>query len=286
MISRRMVQSILGLAWFIDGLLQLKPQMFAKAFIQQVVLPTGDGQPHWISSIVHWGADIAIPHLAIWNTLFATTQLLIGLAFLLNFKLKATIVASVVWSAIVWIFGEGFGQILTGQTSLLTGAPGAAVIYALIGIALWTNGQQKPSEWNPKGIRFAQYSLAILFIIGFGLHFQPSYLSQAALSQKVAVPWLANATMHHGLVISLTLALIELAIAVMLIGKFQIHIAVWTSIVLSLVFWWSGQLFGQIFDPLSTDFNSGLLMFLLALCCYPQHLWGAYRKTDIRQMAA
>lgn len=286
MISRRTVQTLLGLAWFIDGLLQLKPQMFAKAFIQQVILPTGDGQPQWIASIVHWGANIATPHIALWNTLFAAIQLLIGLAFMLNVTLKTTIIASVVWSAMVWTFGEGFGQILTGQASLLTGAPGAVVIYALIGIAIWTNAERKPSEWTLKGIRFAQYSLAVLFILGFVLRFQPSFLSREALSQQMAVPWVANVTLHHGLIISFILALIELTVAVLLIGKWQTRIAVWTSIALSLFFWWAGQLFGQVFDPLSTDFNSGLVMFLLALCCYPQHLWGAHVQNQVQSTAS
>lgn len=272
MISRRVVQTLLGLVWFLDGLLQLKPQMFTPAFVKQVILPVADGQPHWISALVNVGANIAIGHIVLWNAIFAAIQLLLGLALTFNIKTRAAIVTSIVWSTIVWIFGEGFGQILTGQSLLLTGAPGAALIYGLVGGAIWPDGERGPSVWSPSGIRFAQLSLAGLFIFGSILHFQRSALSPIELSQAIANPWLANVIGHQGRVVSLILTGIELAVAVMLIGKLGTRIAVWVSITLSLLFWWAGQSFGQIFEPLATDFNSGLLMVILALCSYPL-LW-------------
>lgn len=274
MISRMMVQRFLGIIWFVDGVLQLKPQMFTPTFIKQVILPTAVGQPHLIESIVNWGAGVAFGHIVMWNAVFAAIQLLLGLALMFNFKVKTTIVASLIWSAIVWIFGEGFGQLLTGLSLLLTGAPGAALIYGLIGVAVWPDRSAEPSAWNPRGTRFARFSLAGLFILGCLLQLQRNYLTPTGLSQGIALPWLANEIGNHGVLVSFMLALTELVIAAMLILGIRVRMAVWAAVVLSLAFWWLGQSFGQVLDPLSTDFNSGLLMAVLALCSDPQLLSG------------
>ncbi len=40
------------------------------------------------------------------------------------------------------------------------------------------------------------------------------------------------------------------------------------SLIMSALFWWIGQSFGQPLFPTSTDFNSGLLMILLSLISF------------------
>ncbi|MGH2481718.1 MAG: hypothetical protein ACRDHW_18860, partial [Ktedonobacteraceae bacterium] len=42
------------------------------------------------------------------------------------------------------------------------------------------------------------------------------------------------------------------------------------SILLSLLIWWAAQGFGMIFTGLATDFNSGLLVVLMTLACWPK----------------
>lgn len=277
-LTRRSMQSLLGAIWLLDGLLQLKPQMFSQAFIKQVILPTGQGQPAWVSSLVNWGGNLVVGHLIIWNTLFALVQLALGIALIFNFKLKQTIIASLAWSAIVWIFGEGVGQILTGQSLLLNGAPGAVLIYGLLGIAIWPKNTGDSRQWSHRGIRFSQVSLAILLAFGFVMHLQPTYLTPNGLSQVIAVPWLSKTVVHDGAVVSAVLGLIELGLAMMLLFKFRLRAAVWGSIVLFVLFWWAGQSFGQIIDPLATDFNSGLLMVLLAVCSNPELVKGHIQR--------
>lgn len=269
-VSRRSMQTILGLIWFFDGVFQLKPQMFNQAFIKQVILPTGQGQPLWISALVNWGGHLVVGHLAIWNTLFAVIQLALGVCMIFNFKIKQTIIASLVWSALVWIFGEGVGQLFTGQSLLLNGAPGAVLIYGLVGIAIYPKNEGDTREWRSHSIRFSQLSLGILLAAGFAMHLQPAYLSLNGFSQVIAVPWLAKTIGNGGAVISILLGFLELTLAGLFFCKFGIRFAVGASIVLFTLYWWAGQSFGQIFDPLATDFNSGLLMILLAICSKPE----------------
>ncbi|QQE80023.1 hypothetical protein [Alicyclobacillus sp. SO9] len=269
-VSRIGMQRILGTVWFLDGLFQLKPQMFTPSFLKQVVLPTSAGQPHWLASIVKWGAGIEMSHIVVWNTLFALIQLLIGLALIFNFRVKFFIIASLIWSVFVWIFGEGAGQILTGQSSLINGAPGAALIYGLLGIAVFPKQEADAGEWRGFGIRFAQVSLAIVLFTGFALQFQHLYLTPTGLSQAVSVTWLAKAIGTGGIPLSILLALIELALGTMLLVKFKLRFTVWVSIALFFVYWWMGQSFGQFTQPLATDFNTGLLMILLAISSNPE----------------
>ncbi|WDL99116.1 hypothetical protein [Alicyclobacillus sp. ALC3] len=271
-VSRRTMQSALGVMWLLDGIFQLKPQMFSQAFIQQVILPTSDGQPVWISTMIHWGAHVVAGNLVVWNSLFALVQLALGVALMFNVKVRQTIVASLIWSGIVWIFGEGTGQLLTGQTLLLNGAPGAVVIYALVGIAVFPKKGRNSREWQGSSVRFAQVSLAGLLALGFVLHLQPVYLTAGGLRQAIMVPWLAQALNSHGAVYSVVLGCIELALAIMLFFRIRLRVAVWLSIVLFTLYWWVGQSFGQIQDPLATDFNSGLLLVLLAICANPELL--------------
>ncbi|QSO46781.1 hypothetical protein [Alicyclobacillus mengziensis] len=283
MISRRSVQSLLGFIWFIDGLFQIKPQMFTRAFIQQVILPTAQGEPHWVTAIVNWGASLTSPHIAMWNTVFALVQILLGLAFLFNFRLRATIVASLVWSLVVWVFGEGFGQLFTGQSLLLTGAPGAVVIYALLGVVIWPSKSQTSDGWSHRGRRFAQLSMAGLFLLGCVLHLQSMYLTPTGLSGAMAVSWVGTIIGHGGAVISVILAAIELMMAVLFVFRIRLRATVWTALVLAFVFWWVGQSFGQVFDPLSTDFNSGIVMMLLAAAAYPHRIYTDWYREKVRR---
>lgn len=268
MISRRFVQSLLGIIWFIDGLLQLKPQMFTPEFSKQVILATAQGQPLWIATIIHWGGDIVLYHPISWDFIFALIQLGLGSAIIFNIRIRTAIIASLVWSGIVWIFGEGLGQLFTGQALLLSGAPGAVLIYGLIAIAIWPNSHDK-YVWSKSKIRFSQYALATLYTLGCILNFQNSSLFQGGFSNAIAISWLQKAVSGYDVILSISFGLIEFILAVLLFFKIWLRYTIYVSILLSLVFWWIGQEFGQIFDPLSTDFNSGLLFVLLSICAYP-----------------
>lgn len=270
-ISRRTIQIILGVIWFVDGLLQLKPQMFTKAFVSQVILPTAQSQPSWIAHSVTWAANIITPHIAIYDAIFALIQLLIGLGLIFNVKVKTTLVISFVWAFIVWWFGEGFGQLLTGQTLLLTGAPGAVFLYGIVGWAIWPK-EESVSHSEPvsgRGMKISRYALGVLWILGSVLQFQPAYLTTKGLSGAFAADWMANAVGSNGATASIVLAIIELIIGIAILMNRWVRPFMWASIVIAFFFWWVGQSFGQMFSSLGTDPNAGPLFILLTLCACP-----------------
>lgn len=272
-ISRRSAAIILGIIWFIDGLLQLKPQMFTQAFLNQVILPMAQGQPSWISDAITWGVHFTAPHIGIWNLIFALTQLMLGIAFILNVIPRTIICVSIVWSLVVWVFGEGVGQLFTGQSLIVSGAPGAVIIYAFIALAIWPR-RDGSNGWSGWTKRFSQASLGVIWVVGCIMLLQPSTLSGDALSQAVGVSWLSTLLGHAQIAFTIALAIVELILGVLLFFGKQVRTAAWVSIGLSFVFWWVGQSFGQVFDPLSTDVNSGPLLILLAICAL-QPRWTA-----------
>jgi hypothetical protein len=270
-ISRRIIQAVLGFIWFIDGLLQLKPQMFTKVFVEQVILPMAQGGPAWIAQSVTWAAHIVEPHIGIYNIIFAAIQLLIGLGLMFNIKVKTTLVISFIWTIIVWWFGEGFGMLLTGQVLLVTGAPGAVLLYGFIGWSIW------PSEGNEtqlravslRGMSVARWSLGLLWILGAILQVQPAYLKPNGISGAFTADWVAHLVGTSGVTVTIILAIIELAIGVGILINRRMRPFMWASIILSLIFWWTGQAFGQMFTALGTDPNAGPLFILLTLCACP-----------------
>jgi len=270
-ISKRALIIALGVLWVIDGILQFKPTMFTPAFIQQVILPNAVSQPLWISAPILWAAGIAGAHIAAWNALFAALQTLLGVALILRFKTRLTLVGTFLWSFIVWWVGEGFGGLLTGGALLATGAPGAIVFYVLVGIALWPG---KAPNQEERGDRrdFARWSLAILWFIGAALHLQPAYFHGSALSQSFSAGWVAGLIDGHAPAATIVIALIEFLIGVGTLVPRLFREAAWAGIVLSLLFWWVAQDFGQVLSPLGTDPNSGPMWVLLTLCAFPDLL--------------
>ena len=281
LISRRTIQTVLGIIWFIDGLLQLKPKMFTKAFVEQVIVPTAQGQPAWIAHTVTWAAHVVAPHIAAYNVVFAVVQLLIGFGLMFNVKLKTTLAVSFVWTIIVWWFGEGFGQLLTGQVLLLAGAPGAVLLYGLIGWAIWPreNDDTHSGAVSVRGMYIARWSLGILWILGAILQLQPTYLAPNGVGGSFAVDWMAHLIGNDGVVTSIILAAIELAIGLGALMNRRVRPFMWASIILSLIFWWVGQSFGQMFSTLGTDPNTGPLLILLTFCACPT----LFARTEVEE---
>ncbi len=191
------VQITLALLWLLDGLLQLQRPMFTSAFVKQIILPASLGQPGFVKAPMQFGSHVFLLDPVIFNTLFVLLQLTIGLLILWRRSLKLGLGLSVVWGLIVWVFGEGYGGLLTGHSLLLMGAPGAAIIYAILALAVW----QSQSQQNKTKHGTAFWLVFVWLIIWFGggiyqlLPGQNSATSLAAMVQANAQgqpAWLAS----------------------------------------------------------------------------------------------
>jgi hypothetical protein len=118
--------------------------MFGRGFAATVLAPAAQGQPAIVARPVLWFAGIVFSHPALWNAVFAGIQLALGIALLVPSTARKALFASIAWALGVWWFGEGAGMVLGGAASPRTGAPGAAVLYAVIAIVALSRSDRAP----------------------------------------------------------------------------------------------------------------------------------------------
>jgi hypothetical protein len=283
--GRGALQICLGLLWLLDAGLQYQPFMFGPFFVTQVIQPATAGTPAIVASSVTWASEVMLRHIALYNALFATIQLLIALGILVPRSRKAALAASVIWALSVWWFGESLGGIFTGA-SPLAGLPGGVLLYAVIAVLIWPTTRIQPGKsaspamagaFGPKGARIFWLALwgSFSYFILLPANRSPSAIGQM-LSVTAGQPgWLtvlmddlSSLAGQQGLAISAGLAaLCALAGAGILVPRLA-RPAVGTAALVALLIWIAEGL-GGIFTGQGTDPNSGLPLLLLAACYWP-----------------
>lgn len=285
--ARRGLQVALGLLWLLDAALQYQPYMFGKGFITQVLAPAAMGNPRLIASPAIAAARLIGHDVAAWNALFATTQLALAAGLLWRPTARAALAATVAWSLAVWWLGEGLGGLLTGTATPLTGAPGAAVLYALLAVLAWParpggHPGSAVAEESPLGRRGAQLAWLTLWGSSAYLVLQAASRSPRALHDLLsglagAEPgWIASADRaaaaaagSHGMVIMAAVAVIFVLIGAGVLSPVTTRTALALALIVALVIWVAGENFGGIFTGQGTDPNTGPLLILIAAAFWP-----------------
>jgi len=272
----RRIQTVLALIWLLDGGLQFQSFMYSRGFLQMIV-GNAAGQPGWVHDSIIWSAKIANGNLTLWNTLFALTQVAIGVGILYRPSVKYALAISFAWTLVVWWFGEGFGMMFMDMAQPLTGAPGGVLMYTLIGLVVWPNGK----AGGLLGIRGTKIMWASLWLVMAWLWLmEPSSSANATSSMLNGTPAgigpldslqnsLASDTRGDGLVIALVLAAVSAVIGIGVAAGWKTRLLLAVAIVLNLVYWVIPQGFGGIFAGGATDPNSGLLFVVLAAALLP-----------------
>jgi hypothetical protein len=272
----RRAQTLLGLLWLLDGGLQFQGFMYSHGF-PQLIASGAAGQPGWLHDSLIWSAKFANGDLGVWNTLFALTQVLLGVGLLYRPLVKPALFASFGWVLIVWWFGEAFGMLFMDIAQPLTGAPGAVLLYALIGLVAWPNGRRG----GLLGIRGAKTMWAALWLVMAWLwllapNSSANATHDALTATDSGMSWLnsvqthlASAAQGDGLVIALVLAAVSAAIGIAVAADWRPRAFLALAIVLNLVYWVVPQAFGGIFAGGATDPNAGPLFVLLAYAMFP-----------------
>lgn len=291
--SQKLLRRTLGALWLIDGLLQLQPKMFTTNMINSVMLPTLQAQPAPIAASLREIITITTQHITLLNLLVAIVQTEIGLMLLSGLWIRWTIITSIIWALIVWYGGEGMSMLFAGQAGILTGAPGAVLFYPLLGLLVYPRTESSKetttgtvdSLLSPAQFRWV---LAGFWIFAALLQLQPYWwqpeqisqiigdmIGQGGFNRFLVDPTLQQfSTMTAAIEIPLNIALIVvflgLGLALLIVKPEKIRPLLIISIILSGIIWWIAQAFGMIFTGMATDFNSGLLLVLMALACWPK----------------
>ena len=301
LLSRKALQRVLGALWLIDGLLQLQPRMFTGDMINGVMRPMLQGQPGLFAPSLQYIVNQTTLHLVEVNLLITIVQVLLGLGFLLlpDRWVKELVIASFVWALIVWYGGEGMSMLLTGTASILTGAPGAVLLYPLLGLAIWPRKRPRASEPGAKawtgddGLisrRVLRWVLSGFWFFAALLQLQPNWWQPGQISGAISalvgngglntvlvdtvLTPLSKVTANLEIPLNIALIVVFLAIGIGLAvpGDKRLRPFLVASIVVSVLFWYVSEAFGGILSGMATDFNSGLLVVVMALAVWP-HVW-------------
>jgi hypothetical protein len=284
--ARRALQLGLAAIWLLDGVLQFQPFMYTKAFAQMLG-STADGNPSVIARPITWDVTLVEHHLVLLNTIFAMTQLLLGLGIAFRPTVRVALAASVAWSVAVWWLGEGLGGVLDGGSDPLNGGPGAVIIYALIAVLLWP--ADRPGAPAPfvaaraVGAHVARALWLVFWLSQAYFVLTPDNRAPQAVNAMIAglesgePGWLAAimrgaaaVVAQRGLVTSVAFAVAFVLIAA---GVYLPAAAAKATLLLAItvaaVIWVFVQAFGGILASGATDPNSGPLLALLALSYWP-----------------
>jgi hypothetical protein len=284
--GRRGLQICLGLLWLLDAVLQYQPFMFGPFFVTQIIQPTAAGNPAVVAGSVTWASHIMLHHIAFYNAIFATIQLLIAAGILFRPTVKPALAASAVWALFVWWFGESLGGIFTGA-SPFAGVPGGVVLYALIAVLLWPAARApadrgaSPATFGLLGTRGANLLWSVLWGSFCYYLLLPDNRAPGAIAGIFSVTdgqpgWLvaimnglSSLAGQRGTEITVVLAILCALVAVGVWAKLAIRPALVVAMALGLLFWVAEGL-GGILTGQGTDPNSGLLLILLAACFWPR----------------
>jgi hypothetical protein len=98
---------------------------------------------------------------------------------------------------------------------------------------------------------------------------------------------ISDITAHAEIPLNIVLIVIflGLGIALLLAKDEQVRPVLVLSIIVSLVVWYMAEAFGMILTGMATDFNSGLLLVVIALACWPvAFLPVAQRREPVREI--
>ncbi|MGN6743899.1 MAG: hypothetical protein ACTHJL_11490 [Amnibacterium sp.] len=277
--------------WVIDGLLQLQPSMFTSAFARDVLAGSASGNPGWIAASIRWAASVVGSAPILGNGAFAALQLAIGIGILWRRTTAVAFGVSIAWSLGVWWFGEGLGGLLSGPANALTGAPGAALLYALRAVLLWPPTAARGEPFAAAGLIGAAAARGVWLVVWAGLaalNLEPGNLRADGLSASVRdagsgqPAWLrlpgsgfGAFSEHNGLLLTLLGAAVLAAVAFgILLPAGWSRTAVIGAGVVSLFIWAVGEAFGAPFGGQATDPDSGPLLVLFALAYWPTNAGG------------
>ena len=290
--ARRRLQLALGALWLLDAILQYQPVMFTRAFAQMLAA-AAPGNPALVSQPVTWNAHLVGQYPVLLDAVFATIQLLLALGIAWRPTVRVALGASVAWALGVWWLGEGLGGVLTGTASPVSGAPGPAVLYALLAVLLWPRDRGTAVPADDPAVPFvaaravgARAAQALWLTLWGSLAYFALLPANRAPQSPPGLPpsmtrgepaWLATVGQHGpaylaqgGPAARVVLAALLILIAV---GVYLPPPAARAPLALAMVMaaaiWVTGQALGGILTGSGTDPGTGPLLILLVLAFWP-----------------
>jgi hypothetical protein len=178
---------------------------------------------------------------------------------------------------LVWYLGEGLGGLFGNDASMLTGAPGAALVYAILALAVQPLGAHAVDGQRPG--RWVTMAWAVMWLGGAVLELLPGRNTDGSISTSLAMNasdapgWFA--VIDHRLAALVPDASVSIVVDLAVLqafaglGVFMARRARVAALILgkslSLIYWIVGQDMGQLWSGFATDPSTAPLIVLLAV---------------------
>ena len=281
---RRALRISFGALWLVAGMLQFQSAM-PLGMANQVVAPSTEGAPSWITALVNAGIGVYNNHPLALAVAIAWWQVGIGIVLLVSSARTGRVVAalSALYAAFIWVVGNALGGLFSPTGSIFFGWPGATALYAFAGVWLALT----PSTFERLFERVTRRSLAVVLAAGALLLAVPSRgfwhggnanALTAMAKDMASVPqphWLAAVVRATGVVAGTmgagftVMVMMWLGATAVALWRGSSAIAPWSVVIFGLLFWVTVQDLG-IFGGLSTDVNTLLPLAVLGATLLPR----------------
>jgi hypothetical protein len=292
-LNQRTLQCALGAIWVIDGFLKFQPDLFKSSFVSDVISPMAVGQPSLVASTINHTATLLSHGTTVWIALFGLIEIAIGVGLFFRRSVKPALVASFICGAGLYLFGAGFGMVLTGQTSPLQGAPGAVCFYMLLGVLVWPKADKADNRLRTgsessaagRGLLGGTGSLlawaaiwlfeAVIWLFPFN-RTSNSITDQLTDTANGEPGWYAHfltsaghAFAGSGIWMAAILATVSVIIGLGPLLSKRAGIYIGLGIALALLYWVTGEGLGELLTFGGTDPNNGPIIALIGLSVLP-----------------
>jgi hypothetical protein len=273
------VRVALGLLWLLDAALQAQPAKFAAGYPLGTLAQSVMGDPGWANRSIFAAIHLFVAHWATWNLAAVAVQAAIALALITDRLVRPAVLASIAWALVVWWLGEGFGLLPSGFAIMAAGAPGAVLLYPLLGLLAWPHPDGSPevserawrSCWLVLWVGTAVLQIPFVHGPGVVLSANLEELRSSVGVLAAADTGFAGLAAHHAAAISVAMGLAQAAIGVgAAFDRPRIRWWLGSAVALSLFYWVVFQQLGGLPSFSATDPNLGPLVVLLALAAWPR----------------
>jgi hypothetical protein len=265
----------LGVLWLLDGVLQFQPFMFSKQFFQGILGMANMGLPGPLATVDASIARVLSAHPVAWNAGFASFQVTLGLGLICRRTARVALVLSIPWALGVWVIGEGVGGLFMNGTSLIDGAPGAALVYAVMAVLIWprfwprTRDTYGRAAWT---IVWAGSALLEMQAVNHAPAVPAAQIRNGQFGEPAWLGWLDSTAAHaigdRGTAFAAALGVTAVLVGFGVWSPFR-RAALWAGIGLAAGLGMLGQDLGAIATGHGTDPGTGPLLVLLGLAIWP-----------------
>jgi hypothetical protein len=244
------------------------------------------GLPGPVSALLFRITTMLTAHPVIWNAAFALLQVAIGVGLLWGRTASLARPVSIAWALAVWVVGEGFGGLFMPGVSALNGAPGAALLYALIALILWPRRPGDGPAVADAGLLGGRGALWCWTVLWSGL----ALLELGGANHAAGVPaaevanigegepgWMAGLNRQaghliagHGALFALLAAMIAVAVGWCALRPAWRRTALAAGIAVAILYGVFGQDLGGLLTGQATDPGTAPLFVLFALALWPR----------------